>query len=287
MKLIKEIQALQLISDFHRSDYRKIGLVPTMGFLHDGHLSLISKARQECDIVIVSIFVNPIQFLPGEDFNEYPRDFVSDYHNCRIAGADYLFYPDSDAMYPDGFLTEVRVNELSERLEGSFRPGHFYGVTTVVNKLMNITKPHKDYFGQKDIQQAAIIGKMVKDLNIDVELDICETVREESGLAMSSRNIYLTEDEKAEAANLYKTLNEGKRLILEDNIPDMAQVKDSMQKYLQSNAPDISLQYIAITDREFMREIESLNNYKGDVIISIAGFIGKARLIDNIIFNYN
>jgi pantoate--beta-alanine ligase len=287
VKLIKEIQALQLISDFHKADYKKIGLVPTMGFLHEGHLSLISKARQECDIVIVSIFVNPIQFLPGEDFSDYPRDFVSDYHSCRIAGADYLFYPDSEQMYPDGFLTEVKVKDLSDRLEGNFRPGHFCGVTTVVQKLINIAKPSVVYFGQKDVQQAAIINKMRKDLNIDIEIQVCETVREESGLAMSSRNIYLTDDEKSEAVNLYKTLSEGKKLILDENWTDMNALKQNMETYLKSNAPNIRLQYIAITDMEVMRDIENLNNYKGNVIISLAAFIGKTRLIDNIIFNYN
>ena len=287
MKLIKEIQALQLISDFHKSDYKKIGLVPTMGFLHDGHLSLISKARHECDIVIVSIFVNPTQFLPGEDFNEYPRDFISDYHSCRIAGTDYLFYPNAEQMYPDGFLSEVKVKEMSDRLEGNFRPGHFNGVTTVVQKLINIAKPDVVYFGQKDIQQATIINKMKKDLNIDVEIQVCETVREESGLAMSSRNIYLNETEKLEAENLYKALIEGKKLIQDEKWTDVNAVKHNLESFLNSNAPDIRIQYIAITDKDEMRDIESLNNFKGDVIISLAAYVGKTRLIDNIIFNYN
>lgn len=278
---------MQLISDFHKADYKKIGFVPTMGFLHEGHLSLISRARQECDILVVSIFVNPKQFLPGEDFEQYPRDFISDYHNCRIAGTDYLFYPEATKMFPDDFLTEVIVNDLSDRLEGKYRPGHFKGVTTVVNKLINIVKPDFIFFGQKDAQQVVIVKKMVNDLNIDVDVRVCETVREDSGLAMSSRNIYLSEDQKSKAIFLNKALNEGKKLILEDKISDVSTVREKMENFLKDNSPDINIQYISVSDNVLMNEIENLYDYKGDIVISLAAYIGKTRLIDNIIFKNN
>jgi len=191
MKVIKDISALQEISDYHRTLRKKIGLVPTMGYLHEGHVSLILNARDECDIVVVSVFVNPKQFIPGEDFKEYPRDFLRDYHICKKSGVDYIFNPDEKEMYKENYFTYVNVTELLDKLEGKYRPGHFTGVATVVLKLINIAKPHCVYFGQKDAQQAVIIDRMIEDLDVDTEMRVCQTIREDNGLAISSRNIFL------------------------------------------------------------------------------------------------
>ncbi|MBI5403899.1 MAG: pantoate--beta-alanine ligase [Ignavibacteriae bacterium] len=284
MKVIKEISAMQDISNFLKRTGRKIGFIPTMGFLHEGHCSLMLKARDEADTVITSIFVNPAQFGPSEDFNQYPRDFLRDYHICKSCGVDYIFYPESKDIYPNDFLTYVEVKEMSEKLEGKFRPGHFAGVATVVLKLFNITKPDLAYFGQKDAQQVAIIKKMTDNLNLDIKLRICETVREENGLAKSSRNTYLTKEQKEEAAVLNKALNEAKRLILEEEMHDIKELKKEVKKYIETNSPNSSLQYIAVTDFINLEKISDLKEYKGDVLISLAAYYGKTRLIDNIIF---
>jgi pantoate--beta-alanine ligase len=283
MKVIKEISAMQNIAEYYRRIGSKIGFVPTMGFLHEGHLSLILKARDENDIVITSIFVNPTQFLPNEDFGNYPRDFLRDYHLCKSCGCDYIFYPESKDMFPDNYLTYVNVNKMSDKLEGMYRPGHFKGVVTVVLKLLNIVKPHSFYLGQKDAQQAAILRKMIDDLRIDAKLNVCETIREENGLAMSSRNTYLSEKERNEASILYEILNTGKKLILEKNIGDTVVIKNEMKKILETKSPRSSLQYIAITDNTLMEDIKDLKNYSGEVLISLAAFFGKTRLIDNIL----
>ncbi|MCX7833995.1 MAG: pantoate--beta-alanine ligase [Ignavibacteria bacterium] len=287
MKLIKDIKALQSISDYFRATVRTIGFVPTMGYLHDGHISLLQKARMDSEIVVASIFVNPTQFSPTEDFNEYPRDFLRDYHICRNYGVDYIFYPDTKSIYPDDFLTEVYVKDISDRLEGTFRPRHFIGVTTVVAKLINIVKPHFVYLGQKDAQQAIIIKKMCEDLNIDIEIKICPTVREKTGLALSSRNTYLNDDEKTEASILYEALNEGKKMILDYKVVDTESIKKYVSNYISRKSKNIKLQYFAITDNYLMNEIENLKNYKGEVVLSLAAYLGKTRLIDNILFNYN
>ncbi len=258
-----------------------------MGYLHDGHIALLQKARMEAEVVVVSIFVNPTQFTPTEDFNQYPRDFLRDYHICRNYGVDYIFYPDAKNMYPEDFLTEVFVKEISDRHEGIFRPGHFKGVTTVVTKLINIVKPHFIYLGQKDAQQAIILKKMCEDLNIDTEIRICPTVREKSGLALSSRNVYLNDEEKTEAAVLYEALNEGKKMILDYKVVDTESIKKYVSNYIARKSRNIKLQYFAITDNYLMNEIDNLKNYKGDVVLSLAAFLGKTRLIDNILFNYN
>lgn len=284
MKVIKEISAMQDISNFLKRTGRKIGFVPTMGFLHEGHCSLMLKARDEADTVITSIFVNPAQFGPSEDFSQYPRDFLRDYHICKSCGVDYIFYPESKDIYPNDFLTYVEVKEMSEKLEGKFRPGHFAGVATVVLKLFNITKPDFTYFGQKDAQQVAIINKMIENLNLDVKLRICETVREENGLAKSSRNTYLTKEQKEEAAVLCKALKEAKRLIQEEGMHDTKELRKEVKKYIETNSPNSSLQYIAVTDFINLEKISDLKEYKGDVLISLAAYYGKTRLIDNIIF---
>lgn len=284
MKVIKEISAIQDISDYHKCTGKKIALVPTMGYLHAGHTSLMMKAKDENDIVVVSIFVNPTQFGPGEDFDKYPRDFMRDYHICEKAGADYIFNPDTEEMYGKKNYTSVNVTGVTEKLEGNFRPGHFTGVATVVLKLLNAVKPLKIYLGQKDAQQNAVIKKMISDLNIDTTAVICDTLREESGLAMSSRNTYLSIDEKIKAAVLYNILNEGKRLILDEKINDSNLIKKNIAKILKEKVPGFEMQYYEITDNEDLDPIDNLEGYKGEILISLAVKAGSTRLIDNIVF---
>ena len=284
MKVIRGIKPMQEISAYLRRTGKKIGLVPTMGYLHEGHVALILAAKDECDIVIVSVFVNPAQFLPKEDFSAYPRDLSRDYHICKHAGVDYIFYPEAKDMYGEDYKTYVNVNDISDKLEGKYRPGHFTGVATVVLKLFNITKPVFAYFGQKDAQQAVVIRKMVKDLNVDLNVRICETIREESGLAMSSRNSYLKEEQKKNAAVLYKMLQAGKRLVLSNEYGTAREIKKKMKEYAETNSPYCSLQYIAITDNSNLKKIKNIPDYEGEVLISLAAYFGKTRLIDNILF---
>ena len=284
MKVIKEIKAMQEISEFLRRTGKKIGFVPTMGFLHEGHVELMIAAKDECDTVIASIFVNPAQFLPGEDFRTYPRDFTRDYFICEKAGVDYLFYPEASDVYPEGYKTYVNVNDISDIYEGKYRLGHFTGVATIVLKLFNMTKPHSAYFGQKDAQQVIVIKKMTTDLNMDVEIKVCPTLREDNGLAKSSRNTYLSDEQKEDAAVLNEALNLGKNIILEGSFEDYKGVKMAMKEHIETKTPECSLQYIAITDNTRMEKITDLKSYEGDVLISLAAFFGKTRLIDNILF---
>ena len=204
---------MQIISDQLRSGRKIIGFVPTMGFLHDGHASLIRKSKEQCDVTVVSIFVNPTQFAPNEDLESYPRDIESDKLLLRKNNVDFLFLPSAEEIYPPNFNTYVEVFGLTNKFEGEFRPTHFKGVTTIVAILCNIVKPHKTYFGQKDAQQACVIKKMIKDLQFDFDLVICPTVREPDGLAMSSRNAYLTNDDRQKALLLSQSLEEAKKLI--------------------------------------------------------------------------
>lgn len=282
MKVIKEISAIQDISDYYRATGKKVALVPTMGFLHEGHTSLMTRAKKEKDILVVSIFVNPSQFGVNEDFDKYPRDFKKDYLICENAGADYIFNPETEEMYKKS-LTTVNVSEITDKLEGQLRPGHFKGVATVVLKLLNAVKPHRLYLGQKDAQQNVVLKKMVKDLNADVEIIICETVREENGLAMSSRNTYLTPKQFSEASALYFLLKEGKKMVLDEN-QDVHEIKNIINNLLKEKQIEIELQYYEITDNENLLPITDLRNYSGTVLISLAAKAGTTRLIDNIIF---
>ncbi|HEY5534951.1 MAG TPA: pantoate--beta-alanine ligase [Ignavibacteria bacterium] len=283
MKVIKEPIAIQDIANYYRISGRSIGFVPTMGFLHEGHTSLIENARNDCDLVVVSIFVNPTQFSPDEDFSKYPRDFLRDYELCNRAGTDYIFYPEPEDMYPPGNSAEVILKGISGKLEGKYRPGHFTGVATVVLKLFNIIKPHKAYFGQKDAQQAIVIKKMVKDLNVDSEILICETTREINGLAKSSRNIYLSDSEKDEASILFKTLLAGKEMIIEKEVLSGSELEKKLAKMIETNSPNSKLQYLAVTDNDNLDPVENLEDFKGELLISLACFYGKTRLIDNIV----
>ncbi|HMQ69158.1 MAG TPA: pantoate--beta-alanine ligase [Ignavibacteria bacterium] len=284
MKVIKEISAIQEISDYYKCIGKKVALVPTMGFLHAGHTSLMLKAKDENDITVVSIFVNPSQFGRGEDFDKYPRDITRDYHICEKAGVDIIFCPEIDEMYNKNNCTSVIVSEISEKLEGKFRPGHFSGVATIVTKLLNAVKPVKLYLGQKDAQQNVIIKKLISDLNMETGLVVCKTMREDNGLAMSSRNTFLSETEKSKAAVLKYILDEGKRLITEENIPDPDLVIKKVTGIFKERTPEFEMQYYAITDNEVLDPIKNLAKYKGEVLISLAAKAGSTRLIDNIIF---
>jgi len=279
METIRISSVMQETSNTNILKGRKIGFVPTMGALHEGHLSLVRRSKQENDITVVSIFVNPIQFGPNEDFNRYPRDFDGDFNKLQNEGVDILFYPDIASIYPEGYSTYVEVKGLSDKLCGAFRPGHFKGVATIVTKLFNIVKPNRAYFGQKDYQQSVIIRRMVKDLNLDVEIIVCPTVREEDGLAMSSRNSYLSGKEREAATIIYKTLTKASELI-QSGIIDGVRIKNFMMEEIKKEPAVSSIDYVGVYDPETLDEIDII---KGEVVLAAAIFIGKTRLIDNII----
>lgn len=261
---------------------KSTGFVPTMGALHEGHLSLVRRARQENDISVVSIFVNPIQFGPYEDFQKYPRDIEGDAEKLRREGVDILFMPDIAAMYPKGFVTHVEVGEISEKLCGAFRPGHFRGVATVVAKLFNIVKPVRAYFGQKDFQQTVVISKMVKDLAMDVDVVTCPTIRERDGLAMSSRNAYLNEGHREASTVIYRCLREASDLI-KSGIIDIQAVKKAMQEELLRESAVSGIDYAGIYDPETLNEPSEIK--EAMLLLAVAVRIGDTRLIDNIFIN--
>lgn len=275
LKTIKEVR--EVIS---KNKDKEIGFVPTMGFLHEGHLSLIKKARENNELVIVSIFVNPIQFGKNEDLGSYPRDLDRDSNLCKGAGVDYIFNPEASEMYGENFFTSVHVDKLSLGLCGKSRPIHFDGVCTVVTKLFNIVKPTRAYFGQKDAQQLAIIRKLVKDLNIDVEIIGCPIVREENGLAKSSRNTYLSKKEREEAVVLNIGLKKCK-ILLENGERRIAVLKNIIKEEIDS-VDSSRIDYIEIVDKETLEEI--VDKIIKPVTVLVAVYIGKTRLIDNFSF---
>lgn len=278
MEVFSKIDDLRRKLKEEKRNGKSIGFVPTMGYLHEGHLSLVRQSIKENDLTVVSIFVNPIQFGPGEDFNRYPRDVERDKRLLEKEGVHYLFSPDEDEMYPAGFKTFVEVAEIGKKLCGKSRPGHFKGVSTVVLKLFNIVQPNRVYFGQKDAQQAIIIKKMSKDLNLSVDIVVMPIVREEDGLAMSSRNVYLNEEERKNATVLYKSLKEAEKMIKMGE-RDTEKVINRMREVIMSY-PEALIDYIEIVDTE---ELNPVNPIKGKVLIALAAYIGKARLIDNMI----
>lgn len=255
-----------------------VGLVPTMGYLHEGHLSLIRRARVECEHVIVTIFVNPTQFGPTEDLSKYPRDLERDLGLIEPLGVDLVWNPSAEVMYPSGYQTWVEVEALTKGLEGAMRPGHFRGVTTVVAKLFNTTQPHKAYFGQKDAQQAAVIRRMVADLNFPLEMVICPTTREADGLAMSSRNKYLSEAERKAATVLFRSLNVAKALY-EAGERDGEMLRRKMKEMLASE-PLAQMQYVSCADYDTLEELDTVT---GKALLSMAVYFGKTRLIDNFV----
>jgi len=278
MKVAKTVESVRRLVKAARSAGRTIGFVPTMGALHIGHISLIEAARKDCDFVIVSIFVNPTQFGPSEDFAKYPRPLKADLNICRKAGVNLVFVPTPKAMYPGENLSWVDVEKLSGPLCGKFRPGHFRGVATVCAKLFNIVLPDFAFFGQKDAQQAIVIKKMVADLNMPLEIVVCPTVREENGLAMSSRNQYLTAQQKKDAAFIYKSLQKCRQMIKQGG-RDTKKIIAEMRKILKQ-IPSVEIQYISIVDAETLQNIDRV---AGKILAAIAVKIGHTRLIDNIL----
>jgi len=280
MKIVNSAEEMQGLSESYRLKGKKIGFVPTMGYLHEGHLSLVRQAKKDNDVVFVSIFVNPLQFAPNEDYESYPRDIERDEKLLREEGVDILFYPSVEDMYPDGFQTYVEVQKLTRVLEGKSRPTHFKGVTTVVLKLFNITKPHRAYFGKKDAQQLIVIKRMVRDLNLDVEIVGMPIVREEDGLAMSSRNKYLNREEREQAVCLYRALKRAEELI-GSGVLDADRVKKEMESVIKG-FPLAKIDYISINRISDLEELKTVEI--GDTLVSLAVRIGKTRLIDNMWF---
>jgi len=278
MKVAKTIRSVRKLVKAARDKGGKTGLVPTMGALHIGHILLIKKAAKECDFVVVSIFVNPTQFGPGEDFKKYPRPIKNDLAICRKAGVDVVFAPSPQEMYEKESLTWVNVEKLTEPLCGRSRPGHFRGVATVCTKLFNIVMPDVAYFGQKDAQQAIVIKRMVADLDMPLKIVVCPTVREAGGLAISSRNKYLSEQQKKDATYIYKALKKCEGLIKAGTTKSKTIIGE-MKKML-NQAPSIKIEYISIVDAETLRSIEKIN---GKVLVAVAVKIGSTRLIDNIV----
>jgi pantoate--beta-alanine ligase len=277
MRIIKDIKEMQNLSKNLKKD-KSIGFVATMGFLHEGHLSLARQAKERNDVVVMSIFVNPLQFAEGEDFNTYPRDRKRDEKLAEEAGVDILFSPSSEEMYSEGFQTYVNVEKLTQVLEGASRPLFFKGVTTVVCKLFNAVKPNRAYFGKKDAQQLIVIKKMVEDLNMDVEIVPMPIIREYDGLAMSSRNKYLNLKERKSAISLYKALKKAKEMI-DDKIFDTKIIIQNMEKII-SSYPFTHIDYISINHISNLKSLKYIEI--GKTLISLAVFVGKTRLIDNI-----
>lgn len=265
-----------------RGARKTIGLVPTMGALHEGHLSLMSQAREMCDVVIASVFVNPTQFAPHEDLTRYPRDLARDAELAFTRQVDFIFAPTAEDMYPNGFATYITVEGLSERLEGASRPGHFRGVTTVVNKLFNIVHPRFAFFGRKDAQQVIVIKRMVRDLAMDVEIVVGPTVREEDGLALSSRNVYLSTDERKAATVLRRSL-EKCRSMYNGGERDSGRLVNGMRAVIESE-PLAKIDYISISDTNNLEPVTAVP-FVSPTLVSMAVFFGKTRLIDNIVLN--
>jgi len=277
MQIITTIPEMQSLADSLRQQGKTIGFVPTMGCLHEGHLSLIRRARQESDTVIVSIFVNPTQFGPREDFDRYPRDDEGDRVKCGSAGVDILFMPAAAEMYPEKPSVFVTVEGLPDILEGAARPGHFRGVSTVVSKLFHIVKPHTAYFGQKDYQQCVVVKRMVKGLNMDVKIAVLPTVREQDGLALSSRNSYLTAEERRAASAIYRSLSSAEQLV-KAGVKEPEKLKNKMQAVLREER-GISIEYIEVVDCENLAPRAVIQD---KMVILIAVRLGRTRLIDNL-----
>ena len=262
-----------------RDSGRPLGLVPTMGALHDGHLSLVDQCRADCATVTVSIFVNPTQFGEGEDFSEYPRDLEADLEMLRQRGVDLVFAPSVSDIYPPGFDTWVEVGPVADRLEGAVRPGHFRGVATVVAKLFGIAKPDRAYFGQKDGQQTVVVKKLVRDLDMGVEVAVMPTVREPDGLAMSSRNVRLSPDERRAAAVVYRALSAG-RMVWESGDGDAEAIREAVRRELATETPSTAIDYVSLAAADTLEELEFATP---GAMLSTAIHLGPVRLIDNLV----
>jgi pantoate--beta-alanine ligase len=277
MKICNSIVEMRAARRGARSD-KIVGLVPTMGALHEGHLSLVREAKTRCDLVVVSIFVNPLQFAPNEDLANYPRNFDRDRDLLEKEGVDLIFAPSVEEMYPAGTVTYVTVQGVSDKLCGRSRPGHFRGVTTVVSKLFHIVEPGRAFFGQKDAAQSAIIRRMVRDLNMPVEIEVCPIVREPDGLAMSSRNAYLDPQERKSALVLQRSLAAVQEHFERGERNVQALIEAGKQTYAQT--PSVRLDYFEIVNPETLDPVGDLSR---GALVAVAGFVGKARLIDNIV----
>ena len=281
MEIINRRQRMSSVArKLRREDDKTIGLVPTMGALHEGHLSLVREARRMCDVVVVSVFVNPTQFSPGEDFARYPRDLTQDTTRLADYNVDYIFAPSVEEIYPKNFSTYVNVEGLSEWMEGAARPGHFRGVATVLTVLFNTVRPDFAFFGQKDAQQTLVVKRLVRDLAFDIEVVILPTVREESGLALSSRNSYLSTEDRRAAAILYRALSQAREVYNEGerNPKKLAEV---VRAQLAAE-PRAALEYVGVVDAETMEKLDRVSDER-PVLIALAARIGATRLIDNIV----
>lgn len=278
MRLIRRIKEIQKLTADFKQRGKRIGFVPTMGYLHAGHLSLARRSKKECDVTIMSIFVNPLQFGLNEDYKKYPRDLKKDLRAAKEAGVDYIFCPQDKQMYPSGYLTEVSVDKITKILCGASRPGHFRGVTTVVTKLFNIVRPDISYFGRKDAQQAVVIKKMVEDLNLPLKIKVLPIIREPDGLAMSSRNKYLNARQRRDALVLYRALQKAKDMVKRGE-HDSRRIIVEIRKLIKK-VDSAKIDYVRIVDAENLSEKKKVS---GRVLIALAVFIGKTRLIDNLI----
>src|SRR6266481_2430716 len=280
MEIINRRQRMSSVArKIRREQDRTIGLVPTMGALHEGHLSLVREARRMCDVVVVSVFVNPAQFGPGEDYERYPRDLTKDTALLTDYNVDYIFAPTVEEMYPKGFATYVTIEGLSDQLEGAARPGHFRGVATVVTILLNTVRPDFAFFGQKDAQQALIIKRLVKDLAFDSEIVVLPTVREDSGLAISSRNLYLSADEHEAARVIHQALMIAKEAFKEGE-HSANRLTEIVRSTIEAE-PRARVDYVNISDVETLEKVEKLEDRP--VLVAVAVYFGKTRLIDNTI----
>ncbi len=278
MRTFQQVSAMRAYMRAVREDRRSVGFVPTMGALHEGHLSLIRRARGDCDVVVVSIFVNPSQFGPNEDFSRYPRDLSRDSRLTQEAGVDALFYPEVEEIYPPGFQTFVEAPQIAKRWEGEMRPGHFRGVATVCVKLFHIVQPDRAYFGMKDYQQLKVIERVVSDLNIPLTVVPCPTVREPDGLAMSSRNVYLDAASRSSSLTIHRALKRVEELHEQGEL-SASVLEKTMHDILRSD-PAIQIDYAVIVDSETLEPVESLEK-KGVALIAVR--IGSTRLIDNLV----
>jgi pantoate--beta-alanine ligase len=276
MEVVEKIDAIQRKCESLRIEGKVLGFVPTMGFFHEGHLELMRVARRHSDVVIISIFVNPMQFGPAEDFESYPRDISGDLEKAKRVGVDLAFLPSVEEIYPEGFQTKVSLGKVTEHLCGLARPAHFDGVTTVVAKLFNITKAHLAIFGQKDYQQVTVISRMVQDLNMDIKIVGVPTVREPDGLAMSSRNTYLNPEERKSALCLKKSLDLARTMVAGGET-STARVKKALEKMIL-NHPFTVIDYINLCDPATLEDVETV---KEEVLLALAVKVGKTRLIDN------
>jgi len=279
MKIVRDPLEMQSYAETLRKQGRRIAFVPTMGYLHQGHLALVEEGKRRADSVVASIFVNPTQFGPSEDLEAYPRDFGRDENLLQGVGTDVIFYPDKESMYPQGYQTYVNVERVTQNLCGPSRPTHFRGVATIVAKLFNIVKPHVAVFGEKDFQQLVVIQRMVKDLNFDIEIVGYPTVREQDGLAMSSRNAYLSPEERTTALLIKKALDKVARLYEEGSRKPQFLIQKARE--ILSESPNIRIDYVKICDAQTLEDIEEI---KDQAVMAVAVFIGKTRLIDNYVF---